>query len=217
MFIKIKQTKDKAGIIGAIYRPPGTDPDIFNQELDSLLAHLSRTCSRAFLAGDFNLDLLKIDNHRPTRAFFNTLNSYHFMPSIVRPTRITSDSATLIDNIFTNEITYSLESAIIINDKSDHLPVILQCSLAQPKVDQSLTYANRTINDQAKAKFSASLKSAQWDTVIDACNHNDPSMAYTLFIDKYKHLYDTAFPIVHCTTNKRHVYKQPWMSKYHAT
>ena len=62
------------------------------------------------------LDLPKIDNHRPTRAFFNTLNSYHYMPSIVRPTRITSDSATLIDNIFTNEITYSLESAIIIND-----------------------------------------------------------------------------------------------------
>src|ERR1043165_7281815 len=57
------------------------------------------------------------------------------------------------------------------------------------------------------------MKSAQWDTVIDACNQNDPSMAYTLFIDKYKHLYDTAFPIVHCTTNKRHVYKQPWMSK----
>lgn len=44
-------------------------------------------------------------------------------PLITRPTRITTHSATLIDNIFTNGIDEKITSGIIINDTSDHLPV----------------------------------------------------------------------------------------------
>jgi len=90
------------------------------------------------------------------------------------------------------------------NNISDHLPIILQCSLTQPKVYQYLAYTNRTINDRAKSKFNASLRSADWEVVIDACKLNDPSVViwYTVFvnllIDKYKDLYDIAFSVAHC-------------------
>ena len=48
------------------------------------------------------------------------------MPVILKPTRITQHTATLIDNIFTDDIE-ALESSsngIIFSDISDHLPIV---------------------------------------------------------------------------------------------
>src|SRR6218665_493754 len=42
----------------------------------------------------------------------------------VRPTRITEFTATLIDNIYTNS-NQTMDSCILIEDISDHLPIIL--------------------------------------------------------------------------------------------
>ena len=48
-------------------------------------------------------------------------------PLIDKPTRITAYSATLIDNIFTNELGSTISSGLIINDISDHLPIFAIC------------------------------------------------------------------------------------------
>ena len=46
-----------------------------------------------------------------------------FFPLITRPTRITANKASLIDNIFTkNPLCRSL-SSLFLNDISDHLPI----------------------------------------------------------------------------------------------
>ena len=47
--------------------------------------------------GDFNIDLLRIDDHSDYENFINTLGSFCFQPQIIQPTRITSHSVTLID------------------------------------------------------------------------------------------------------------------------
>ena len=52
--------------------------------------------------GDFNLNLLNCADHQPTDDFVNTVFSYGFRPLITKPTRITPNTATLIDNILTN-------------------------------------------------------------------------------------------------------------------
>ena len=51
------------------------------------------------MSGDFNINLLNYDKHPSTEEFINTLNSYFLEPHILKPTRITSHTATLIDNI----------------------------------------------------------------------------------------------------------------------
>ena len=51
---------------------------------------------------DFNSNLLKFEVHPPTDDFVDTIGSYFFQPQILQPTRITDQSATLIDNIFFN-------------------------------------------------------------------------------------------------------------------
>ena len=49
--------------------------------------------------------------------------SYSFLSLITRPTRFTSTSATLIDNIMTNVFNDAIVSGILVSDVSDHLLV----------------------------------------------------------------------------------------------
>ena len=48
--------------------------------------------------------------------------SNHFQPVILHPSRISNNSSTLIDNIFTNAIDCKIFSGKILSQISDHLP-----------------------------------------------------------------------------------------------
>ena len=81
----------------------------------------------SFISGDFNIDLLKCDSHRGTNNCFNLMFSLDMYRLIIKPTRISNVSATLIDNIFTNDINRDITSGLLITDISDHLPVFAVC------------------------------------------------------------------------------------------
>lgn len=51
------------------------------------------------------------DINRMGRYVSRTLDTLNFMPSIIRPTRITNDSDTLLDTIFIYEIALSFSVA----------------------------------------------------------------------------------------------------------
>ena len=53
--------------------------------------------------------------------FLEMMLSFPFLPRIVKPTRITPSSQTLIDNIFYNEIRSNIIAGNITTDISDHL------------------------------------------------------------------------------------------------
>ena len=95
------------------------DLDEFNDNyLNTLLDKISKENKSVFLLGDFNVDLLKYDKHAPTNEFLDSLSSHMFLPHIVQPTRISTTSKTLIDNIFSN--IHTLTKSI-----SDDLPQFL--------------------------------------------------------------------------------------------
>ena len=77
--------------------------------------------------GDFNLDLRNTDLHSAMNKFSNALFSHFLYPLILRPTWLSSYSTTLIDNIFTNNISTTCDNGLIINDLSDHLPIFTLC------------------------------------------------------------------------------------------
>ena len=81
--------------------------------------------------GDFNIDLLKVDSHRPTHDYLELIYSYSLMPTIYKPTRITETTATIIDNILTNDDNI-IKSTILVTALTDHLPTILTTSLYLP-------------------------------------------------------------------------------------
>ena len=55
----------------------------------------------------------------------NCFRNLFYNPHILQPTRITSHSATLIDNIFFNSIRHHTISANVVYDLSNHLPNFL--------------------------------------------------------------------------------------------
>ena len=72
--------------------------------LNPLLENLAKEQKTVFLLGDFNVDLLKSEQHEATDEFLYSLSSNMFLRHIVQPTRITSHSKILIDNILTLKI-----------------------------------------------------------------------------------------------------------------
>jgi len=101
VFIELELTKM---LVGCLYRPPGSDVASFTAQLDTLLSRINNEKKIAYIAGDFNINLLKYDSHVPTSEYVNCVFSHYFYPTINRPTRITEMSATLIDNIITNDV-----------------------------------------------------------------------------------------------------------------
>ena len=125
--LKSKIRMGKNFIIGTVYRPPSANFHEFLESFQQLLHRVTRDNKMCDIMGDFNLDLLKTDLHSATNEFINALFSHFLYPLISRPTRLTSNSATLIDNIFTNNISASCDNGLIINYLSDHLPIFTLC------------------------------------------------------------------------------------------
>ena len=78
--------------------------------LTLFLTKLSKENKQVFFLGDFSIDLLNYNDHQPTNEFLDSLASNSFLPYILQPTRLTSHSKTLIDNIFSNVISHEVIS-----------------------------------------------------------------------------------------------------------
>ena len=70
--------------------------------------------------GDFNINLLHAETSCYAQDFLLSLQSFSFIPTIDKPTRVYNNSATLIDNILTNKVDVEITSGNIISDISDH-------------------------------------------------------------------------------------------------
>ena len=67
--------------------------DEFNDNyLNILLDNLSKENKSVFRLGHFNVDLLKY-KHAPANEFLDPLSSHMFLPYIVQPTRISTNSS----------------------------------------------------------------------------------------------------------------------------
>src|SRR6218665_3350666 len=142
-------------IVGVLYRTPSTDLFIFNSAFDNLLTRLSAEKKPCYLLCDFNINLLKVANHRGSDEFLNLLYSHSFYPLIDKPSPITPETATLIDNIFTNARPSSVLSASIwLTDISDHLPVCCQlCVKLDKPISQPKHTFKRSITEESLSKF----------------------------------------------------------------
>ena len=112
-----------------MYKCPNTDSAHLIKSTEDIVTktrcNKNKKQPELIIGMDHNLDLLKGQTHQPTRQFINKTNNLNLLPTITRPSRITSHSATLIDNIYVSEeLHHNFESVILLNDMSDHLQLI---------------------------------------------------------------------------------------------
>ena len=72
----------------------------FNLYFNNFISGLSAENKVSYLVGDFNINLLNTESDPDTHDFYDSLTANLFIPHVTLPTRITSKSKTLIDNIF---------------------------------------------------------------------------------------------------------------------
>ena len=89
-------------MFGVQYRTPDADVHKFTEHVSTNREKLHVHNRPCYMLGDYNIDLLQHYIHIPASDFLDTMFSDRFMPLINKPTRVTSTTAAIIDNIFTN-------------------------------------------------------------------------------------------------------------------
>lgn len=119
-------------LLGCIYRPDSSID--FWGKLDDTLTRATDTSLDVILTGDINVDMLNL----PLNAHLSRLLIKHNLASLINePTRITPDSATSIDIIFTNNPNLITNTFVSPPFCSDHSSVHAQISLT---VFKQVTY-----------------------------------------------------------------------------
>ena len=197
VFIEIEkgnQLNAKNVIIGVIYRPPNQDILSFNEKLNDIINKIRMENKICYLLGDYNINILNYSSHVHTAQFVDMMSSSGFLPLITRPTRVTATSATLIDNIFTNnlmDISHSLQR-LFITDVSDHFP-IFHVSRRMQMSDVDVYMYKRLFSLKNKEEFYHAVNTTNWDEIDRA---TDTQQAFDLFHSQLTELYDKHFPKV---------------------
>ena len=83
------------------------------------------------IVGDLNIDLMRLHSGRLPMNYVTTMYSFGYTPLIVRPTRVTSHSATLIDHIWINDDYLVSDRGIVRSSITDHFPVYASLNKSQ--------------------------------------------------------------------------------------
>ena len=127
--------------------------------------HLNKEKNHEIVIGmDHNMDLLKTHLHPQTNEFLEINLKRNLLPTISKPTRITTKSATLIDNIFfSTRLQNNTEPNIIMNDMSDHLPCLVVIKNQRKHMKEGKIITTRPLTDTNLDKISEELASINWD------------------------------------------------------
>ena len=201
----VEMTVDgKKRIVGNIYRPPNSDIVSFLSKLYEILViimQLKRECP-VFIMGDFNMDLLKLNTNVRYIEYFKLMSSFGYFPLIRRPTRVTLDSKTLIDHLWTTEPSDVVDSGIILYDLSDHFPIFtcVKRSYADSNVDDRYVVFKRRINnDTCDSVFRERLSTVDWSILQFSPSVDE---MYETFSNIISEAYDYAYPLTEVRRKK---------------
>ena len=210
VFIEVDKSvfqTEKNLIIGVLYRIPNKDMKLFNEKFNDLLSSVKEEKKIGYFLGDYNINILNTDSHPPTSDFVDICFSNSFLPLINKPTRVTKYSATIIDNIITNDIlNISHIQGLLLSDISDHFPVFLiykELSSKNVKVEVK----KRVLTAKSMSSFRDALQNTSFQDVLDS---KDAQIATSAFYNQLRSLYDKYFPIK--TLTKKYSCKKPWLS-----
>ena len=201
-------------VIGNIYRPPYNSTDNLTNFLSEFSATLIECNARGrntYLCGDYNVDLLKMNRLQFNENYFDSILSSGYVPTITLPTRL-SDNSSLLDNVFTTNISNTLSAYILNVHISDHQPVIVFTDDDLPH--KNLKYITiKTNSEEAKRHFCSSLKSKN---IMDLLNRNihatDPNENYEVLEQTLKEVHNESFPERIVRFNVKKHKKTPWIT-----
>ena len=123
----------KPVIIGNMSKPPrdlNKNYETFIHEIGPILKELEQSNTESILSGDFNINLLNINEKPIFNDFLDTKISHSFYPKITLPTRLTARKGTLL---FVNS-QKPHQKCILVSEISDHFRYFMTLDIKKHKI-----------------------------------------------------------------------------------
>lgn len=151
-----------------------------------------------YFMGDWNNNLHN-QSDLQVRDFINLMFNHFLLPTTTKPTRISNNSASLIDHIWTSKTESIIGNYIVYTDISAHFPVVFQYRENSVRTQQERWVYNRVLSKGNVARFADCVAQVSWDDVLQS---NCPSDAYNKFHDKFIEIFRNYFPLICMKQNK---------------
>ena len=126
--IEILNEKCKNIIVNTICRSP-------NRDIETCENYFKNLFARNDTADDFNLNVLDFENNKKVQNFINLMFRYGMIPTRNKLTRVTTNTATLIDHTITNVvIDTDFKTEILKSCISDHFAITLAFQIGEKKM-----------------------------------------------------------------------------------
>ena len=117
--------------------------------------------------------------------FLDSLLSHYFLPHILQFSKVTGNSKTLIDNIFSNMAVPNITSGNLTASISDHLPQFL----VAPNTFFNSSYPKSNNYERDWSRFDQENSvldyfSVNWDNLLPSSNRNTET-SYKTFLKKF--------------------------------
>jgi Reverse transcriptase (RNA-dependent DNA polymerase)/Endonuclease-reverse transcriptase len=176
-------------LIGCIYRSPQGDFNVFINQLSELLNDITKKSSCILICGDFNINTLV--QSKSGDILIDLFRSHGLRMTIDVATRITRNSSTSIDNVFTNIDPDLMTAQVIDLGLSDHCAQVINVHGVIDIPKQSVIY-KRSFTERNKANFAIDVSSETWDCIENVHSVND---MYSAFLETFLSHFNKAFPI----------------------
>jgi len=198
LFLEIIKNNSKY-IVGGIYRHPNQNIEQFCNIFQSTLNKICKSKIPCLLAGDINIDFLKVEENKHTSDYLNNLLLNNCLPVLLLPTRLTHKSSTLIDHLYYYEGCNSkkelnISSGNIFYDISDHLPNFVILSNCKNKINISHRPMIRLFTAKNKTIFHQKLVTVDWQNIL--YSGSDVNICYNRFLSVVQNIMNDAFPYV---------------------
>ena len=130
-------------------------------------------------------------------------------PVVDKPTRVYGKSATLIDNIFINNLENNIISGNIVSDTTDHFSQMCiltsQCKIFFPN--------NKTkVRDYSTFKTKSFLNDLQNINWTSVCKHTDPNQSFSRFYKFINKTINKHAPLRCISNRKQKLLAKPWLT-----
>ena len=206
--------------LGNIYRPPhhnNNNESIskFIAELSPIIEALQKENTYASLVGDFNINLLQINEREIYEEYLDLMCTNNFYPKISLPTRYSKNSCSLIDQMFCKvplkeDIEFS--SSIIVSRISDHFPCIANLKILKRDTKHPKFTHARPMNDHAIQRFKDDLANSCISSVLNPKFMTDPNTEFEKFEKIVSSYFDKHFPEKTIKVNKYRHKLSKWIT-----
>ncbi|XP_031359025.1 uncharacterized protein LOC116182622, partial [Photinus pyralis] len=180
-----------ATVSRAIYRPTKGSGTRFLAAIETSLADMSVESDQLFCLGDFNLNYLDYSNYL-SMNLFSILRSLNLKQVVTEPTRITANSATLIDLVITDNDCDVLSTQVVdMHTLTDHLLVVCRINL-MCSTPPALERTYRDFKHFYYQLFDRDLRAVNWNTIYNLPSIDDKVEFLTVNII---HLLDVHAPV----------------------